>query len=187
MTIPTRLGDKIARSPGDPSVIAVGPSAMPAAERGARLLGWLSLGLGAAELLAAPTVARALGVEGREAVIRGCGAREIASGVLTLSINPRVGLSARLLGDAADAALLVASRRGRNGDTAGLDVGLALVIGLGLADAACRRAIAGERDRASGPHWDYSNRSGLPRGVDASRGLARDGDNAAAGAPGAGL
>lgn len=44
-------------------------------------VGWFSLGLGLAEILAPQMITRAVGFEGREGLIRGYGAREIAAGM----------------------------------------------------------------------------------------------------------
>ena len=73
----------------------------------ARALAWFGVGLGVAEVLAARTVARASGLEGREGVIRAFGVREIASGVLILAAKaPASRLWLRTAGDALDTALL---------------------------------------------------------------------------------
>src|SRR5215208_7371781 len=75
----------IARSEGDPKVVRSGPSSLSGADRLAKGLGWFSLVLGAAELIAPQRITRALGMEGKEALVRAYGAREIASGMLSLS------------------------------------------------------------------------------------------------------
>jgi len=176
MNMMTRLGD-IARSPHDPTVVVEGPSSISAGDRGARTLGWVSIGLGLAGLFAAPAVARALGIEGRETIIRACGARELASGVVCLSVNPGLGLAMRAAGDAVDLAALAAARRASDGGERGVDVALAAVAGLTLMDIACLSLLRAERapgrQASVEPRVDYSDRSGLPRGVEASRGLAR--------------
>lgn len=177
MTMMTKLGD-IARSPGDPAVVAAGPSSLSVGDRGARVLGWVSIGLGLTGLLAAPAVARALGIEGKEGLIRACGARELASGVVCLSVNPGAGLAMRAAGDALDLAALVAARGASDGKERNVDAALAAVAGLTLLDLACLGLLRAERApgrRASQePRRDYSDRSGLPRGIQASRGLARE-------------
>src|SRR3954453_17949472 len=97
----------IARSEGDPKVIRSGPSSLSSVDRLAKGLGWFSIGLGAAELFAPQRITRALGMEGKEALVRAYGAREIASGVLTLSADKQAGLwSRRLAGDGLDIATL---------------------------------------------------------------------------------
>lgn len=176
MNMMTKLGD-IARSPGDPAVVAEGPSSLSAGDRGARTLGWVSIGLGVTGLFAAPAVARALGLEGKETFIRACGARELASGVVCLSVNPGLGLAMRAAGDAVDLTALVAARGASDGKERNVDVALAAVAALTALDLACLSLLRAERAPgrrvSEEPRRDYSDRSGLPRGVAASRGLAR--------------
>jgi len=50
----------------------------------ARGLGYFSIALGVAELVAPAAICRAAGVRGLETVVRGYGAREIAAGVAIL-------------------------------------------------------------------------------------------------------
>jgi len=57
------------------------PKSWTLAEQVARGLGWFSFGLGAAELVAPGRLARWLGLEGKEGLIRFYGAREIGAGV----------------------------------------------------------------------------------------------------------
>jgi len=66
----------------------------------ARGLGWFSIALGVGELLGARSLARALGMRGSEGLIRSYGAREVLSGVLSLSIDKQAGLWSRVGGDA---------------------------------------------------------------------------------------
>jgi hypothetical protein len=176
MNMLTRAGD-VVRLPQDPSVVVEGPRSLTAGDRGARTLGWVSIGLGLAGLFAAPTICRALGVKGRETVVRACGVRELASGVLCLSVNPGLGLAMRAAGDAADLAALAAARLASDGRERSVDVAIAAVAGLTVMDLACLSLLRAERapgrQAANGPRIDYSDRSGLPRGVEASRGLAR--------------
>lgn len=77
------------------------------AERLARGLGWFSIGLGLAQLLAPRTLARAAGVNDHPVLVRAVGMREIASGAGILR-QPRQGgwLWSRVAGDVMDLALL---------------------------------------------------------------------------------
>ena len=97
----------IARSEGDPKIIHSGPSSLGTADRLGRALGWFSLGLGLAELIAPGRITQALGMQGRESLVRAYGAREISSGIPTFSINKEVGLLMRLAGDALDIATVL--------------------------------------------------------------------------------
>lgn len=75
-------------------------------------LGWLSVGLGVAEVLAPRTVGRMIGVGEHSAMLRLCGVREIASGLGLLSGRaPAAFTASRVVGDAMDLALLGASLR----------------------------------------------------------------------------
>lgn len=164
---------QITRSEGDPRVLRTGPSSLTGADRMARALGWLSIGLGVTELVAPGQIARTLGLEGKEALIRGYGVRELASAVPTLSISKSAGLAARIAGDALDLATLSSALRPDNPKRGNAALATALVAGITLLDLA---AYAGtkvvHRRRPDGTR-DYTGRSGLPRGPRASRGLAR--------------
>jgi uncharacterized membrane protein len=76
----------------------------------ARALGWVSLGLGATQLIAPRRVARLIGLGGGnkdQTTMRLLGLREVASGVAILgSARPTPGLWARVGGDAMDLTLL---------------------------------------------------------------------------------
>lgn len=85
----------------------------------ARGLGWLSLGLGAVEVAAPRRVATFLGLAKNDGLLRLLGLREIAAGLgIFAQPRPTTALWARLGGDVADLALLLAAlpastRRGR--------------------------------------------------------------------------
>ena len=163
----------IARSEGDPRVQRKGPSSLPAADRLARALGWFSIGLGVVELVAPGRIARTLGLEGSEGLIRAYGARELASAIPTLSIDKPIGLAARVAGDALDLGTLATALHHGNPKRDNAMIATALVVGITLLDLT---ALAGTRSahrRGPRSNRNYSNRSGLPRGVEASRGLAR--------------
>ena len=104
----------IARSEGDPKVIHSGPSSLGAADRMARALGWFSIGLGLAELIAAKRITRALGMEGKEALVRAYGVRELGHGIVSLSPDKHLGLWSRVAGDGLDIATLVTAMRHDN-------------------------------------------------------------------------
>jgi len=66
-------------------------------------LGWFSLALGAAELLAGRRIARALDVPDHAGTVRGFGMRELASGAALLSAPGNPGrVATRVAGDALD-------------------------------------------------------------------------------------
>jgi hypothetical protein len=163
----------IARSEGDPRVEQKGPSSLPAADRLARALGWFSIGLGVAELVAPGRIARMLGLDDKEGLIRAYGARELASAVPTLSVDKPIGLASRIAGDALDLATLATALNRDNPQRRNAAIATAMVAGITLLDIAAYAGskVAHRRDPAN--VRDYSDRSGLPRGPQASRGLAR--------------
>jgi uncharacterized membrane protein len=104
-------------------------------DRFANALGWLSVGLGVAELIAPRRVARLIGVDdgGRSpTVMRVLGLREISSGIGILAQRrPRGWVWSRVAGDAIDLALLGSAmtsdrtRRSRTAAAAGAVLGIA--------------------------------------------------------------
>ena len=165
----------VSRSPGDPKVIETGPSSLKPADRFGRSLGWFSIGLGLTELLAAPKLTRALGAEGKENVVRAMGARELAHGVLCLSVNNDYGAWTRVAGDMIDLAGLAALYRDDNPKKGNVGMAIAAVIGCTIADLAAAQSIRNLHNRTGEPVRDYSDRSGFPRGVGYSRGKASEG------------
>jgi hypothetical protein len=162
---------RLARFPGDPVIEKKGPSSLTGSDRLARLLGWFSLGLGLVELLAPYRVSRAAGLRRKEGLVRGFGLREIGAGILTLSVDKQVGLLSRIAGDGLDLAVLARARhwtnlRRRNATAATIVVGA-----ITLLDIAAAAAVIAAHRRAGTPR-NYGNRTGLPKGVLGSRGLA---------------
>jgi hypothetical protein len=164
---------QITRSKGDPRVLHSGPSSLTGADRMARALGWVSVGLGIAELVAPGRLARTLGLEDRGGLVRFYGARELASAVATLSVDKSVGLAARIAGDALDLATLGAALGRDNPKRGNAALATALVVGITLLDVVAYAGVKLTHRRAPGSRRNYSDRSGLPRGVLVSRGLAR--------------
>jgi uncharacterized membrane protein len=75
-----------------------------------KALGWFSIGLGVAEVVAPKQLARMVGVEDRRWLIRSLGVREILSGVGILAQRQPAGwMWSRVAGDALDLALLGAA------------------------------------------------------------------------------
>jgi hypothetical protein len=162
----------IARSPGDPKVIETGPSSLKPADSFGRALGWFSMGLGLTELFAPKVLTRWLGVEGNESVVRAYGAREIASGVLCLSVNNDYGAFSRAAGDVIDLASLAAAYRDDNPKKANVGIAIAAVTGIAIIDAIAGQSIRSLHSRKGEPVRDYSDRSGFPKGIGYSRGKA---------------
>jgi hypothetical protein len=150
-----------------------GPSSITGPDRLARGLGWFSIALGIAELAAPGQLARMLGLEGKEGLIRAYGARELASAVPTLSVDKSVGLASRIAGDVLDLATLATALHRDNPKRGNAAVATAFVVGVTLLDVVAYVGTKSAHRRERGSERDYSDRSGLPRGFKASRGLAR--------------
>jgi hypothetical protein len=134
----------------------------------ARSLGWLSIGMGLAEVLMPGKLARYLGVPGNEGLIRACGAREIATGIgLLMTDDPKPWIYGRIGGDVLDlAGLGMSIEKGTEQVNAAIAAGA--VAGITALDISCARGLASESEPVI--EWDYSDRSGFPQGADAMRG-----------------
>ncbi|MGO4838098.1 hypothetical protein AB4144_38210, partial [Rhizobiaceae sp. 2RAB30] len=136
-------------------------------------LGWLSLALGIAEVAAAGSLAKALGMDGKDWLIRAYGVREIASGVASLSTERPTGLWARVGGDMLDVATLIPALSVRNPKRHNVALALGVVLGITLLDLAAAQATSTSRRRHRGELRDYSDRTGWPKGIDKSKGAGR--------------
>lgn len=172
MTALTKLSG-IARSPGDPRARETGPSSLTAGDQLARALGWFSIALGVAEIVAPRQVARAAGLEGKERLVRAYGARELMAAVPTLSMDKKAGLGARIAGDVIDIVTLLPALGTRNPGRANALQALMFVSVVTVLDVMAYGAVAGTHDRGRGPVRDYGDRSGFPKGTEAARGVAK--------------
>jgi hypothetical protein len=164
----------IARSEGDPKVLRSGRSSLGTSDHLAKAIGWFSLGLGLTELLAPGHITRALGMEGKEGLVRAFGAREIGHGLLTLSPDKQVGLWSRVAGDGLDIATLVGGLRDNNPKRDNVAIALAMVVGVTLLDVIAAQSTSNRHNRQRGERRLYRDRSGFPGGVNAARGAAKD-------------
>ena len=162
------------RAEGDPKVLRSGPSSLTGPDRLGNALGWFSLGLGLIELLAPHRITRALGMEGQEALVRAYGAREIGSGVLSLSTEKSLGLWSRVGGDGIDIATLLTALRHDNLKVHNVLTALALVTGITLLDLMAAQGTAAVHRRTFGDRNIYRDRSGFPGGLAAAKGAAKD-------------
>lgn len=111
----------------------------------ARGLGWFSIGLGLAEVLAPKAIAKTVGARQHDKLIRAYGMREIATGIGILA-NPQPAgwLWMRVAGDALDLAslrrIVKARRRGRGKAL----FGIASVAGVTLLDISCAARLSKE-------------------------------------------
>ncbi|MEX3759573.1 hypothetical protein [Paraburkholderia phenoliruptrix] len=144
---------------------------LPQPDSVARGLGWFSIALGVAELVAPRMMARVAGVETGSGAMRFYGLREIACGVgILASRNPRPFLWARVGGDALDlGTLALSSKRLSARDRQRVSVAAANVACIAALDVYAAKCTA---NAASVPPVDYSDRTGFGRSPDAMRGAA---------------
>ena len=117
----------------------------------ARALGWFSIGLGLAEVVAPHGVARLIGIEadeGNRRLLRGMGMREIASGLGILSQRrPTPWVWSRVAGDAMDLALLGSAMRSETAQKGRVVAATAAVLGVTALDVYCgTRLQSGDTD-----------------------------------------
>jgi hypothetical protein len=137
----------------------------------ARSLGWFSIGLGLAEVLAPRSLTKPLGMEGKEGLLRFYGMREMAAGLgILISGNPRPWIWGRVAGDGVDLATLATGLDQHNLHKANVAMTLAAVAGVTALDGLCARALRG----TAGTVRDYSDRRGMPKPPEAMRGAARN-------------
>ena len=137
-------------------------------------LAFFSIGLGLYELLAPRHLTRSLGMRGQEQLVQAYGLREIATGVAILaSRDPSPWLWGRVAGDALDLATLSGGLHEHNRRRENVGLAMAAVAGVTVLDVIAAQNAGGESRRPALPRRDYSSRSGLPQGVEATRGAAR--------------
>jgi uncharacterized membrane protein len=115
-------------------------------EQLARGLGWFSIGLGLAELLAPRGVAKVAGMRGNTTLIRLFGLREIASGIAIFAQGrrPKEALWARVAGDALDLACLGAAYATPENDKARLTFATANVLAVTALDVLCAQQLSAD-------------------------------------------
>lgn len=104
-------------------------------QRLARALGWFSVALGVAEVMAPRQLGKAIGFDRNPGLMRAMGLREIASGVGILTQQQPQWLWSRVAGDAVDLALLgaaMSSARSNRGRLAAATVAVAGVTALDI-------------------------------------------------------
>jgi hypothetical protein len=109
----------------------------------ARGLGWFSIGLGFAELVAPGRISNRLGLQGDQGKVRAFGMREVISGAAILASRGRAphGLWARVVGDVMDLGLLqTANPVGAERRTT-LNVARAAVLGAAALDLLAARKL----------------------------------------------
>jgi uncharacterized membrane protein len=120
-------------------------------------LGWFSIGLGVAELLAPRRLSKSIGASGDHAALtRVLGLREITSGIGILTHQPRPAgwLWSRVVGDVMDLALLGAAFGGSRAKRSRLAVATAAVAGVTVADILASRQTSERKNGQS--NWSES-------------------------------
>ena len=136
-------------------------------------LGYFSIALGAAELIAPNAISRAAGLEGYRGLVRAYGVREIATGLAILASHDATPwVWGRVAGDAIDLATVAAGAK-KLTKTNTL-IALGMLAGVTALDIFCASRLSGEKGGVKTARTDYSNRSGFPKGVSAAKGAARD-------------
>jgi hypothetical protein len=143
-------------------------------DRVARGLGWFSLALGAAELIAPGRLGRALGLEGKKRLLQAYGGREIGAGMWALSDTPAPAIWSRVVGDIVDLGTLAAGLRGADEEQRrNAFLALAAVAGITVVDLLTALSLTAEQSERRGDTGrDYSDRSGFPGGIQQARGAA---------------
>jgi uncharacterized membrane protein len=116
------------------------------AERLATALGWFSIGLGVAEVVAPSHVAQLIGVPDEDktrGILRAYGMREIAAGVGILSQpRPAGWLWGRVAGDLLDLATLGSALKFNNTDSTRVATATAAVLGVTALDVLCAQQLS---------------------------------------------
>ena len=122
------------------------------AEKLARGLGYFSLGLGLAELLAPRAIARISGVRGNTTLIRLFGLREIASGIgiFTQGRRPAAAVWSRVAGDALDLAALGRAFTSPNSDKGRVAFATANVLAVTALDVICAQQLSSNNKTRTG-------------------------------------
>ena len=127
-------------------------------------LGIFGLLLGTAELLCAKRLGRALGLDGKEWLLRLYGGREILSGIPILtSEDPTPWVWGRVAGDALDLGTLACGYLRDPSKATNIITALLAVAGAAAADVYCAAKLSRESRIPLPPPKDYSDRSGFPR------------------------
>ena len=106
----------------------------------ARGLGWFSIGLGLAEVLAPRRLGRAIGVGHHPVLLPLLGLREIGSGIGILSSGGSAGtVRSRVYGDAMDLALLGYAFASKPWQRGRIAAAVAAVVGVTALDMVCSR------------------------------------------------
>jgi uncharacterized membrane protein len=140
------------------------------ADQLARFLGWFSIGLGIAEIVAPRQLAEMIGVENKPGVFRLMGIREIGSGIAILSQEQPAGaVWSRVAGDMLDLALLGSQLDSDNPERQKTLAATMSVLGVTAVDLYTARTLSQQSNGGSGSR-QWSARAGSARQMVRSRG-----------------
>ena len=123
------------------------------ADKLARGLGWFSIGLGLAEVLAPRGIAKIAGVRGKNTgLIRLFGLREIASGIAIFSQGrrPAAAVWSRVAGDALDLAALAVAFTSPDSSKGRVAFATANVLGVTALDVLCAQQLSSDNNTNEG-------------------------------------
>ena len=107
-----------------------------------RGLGYFSIALGVLELVAPRAVCRAIGLDGRETVVRTYGAREIANGVAILASHDATPwIWGRVAGDGLDIVTVMSGSRDGVSGNGNTTLALTALVGVTALDVICARPV----------------------------------------------
>jgi uncharacterized membrane protein len=137
------------------------------AERLARGLGWFSIGLGVAEVLAPRGVSKIAGLRGKNTgLIRLFGMREIASGIgiFMQGRRPAAAVWSRVVGDALDIASLGAAFASPDSNKGRVAFATANVLAVTALDVICAQQLSGGNGGTKGRGNTHLNKSIIVNG-----------------------
>jgi uncharacterized membrane protein len=121
-------------------------------ERMAPFLGWFSIGLGLAQVVAPGRLAEMIGIDddgGTRTLMRAAGLREIASGLGILALpSPLAGLWARVAGDAMDLTLLARALTWSKARRDRVATATASIVGIAAVDVWCSGQLSSRPEAA---------------------------------------
>ena|SRR5689334_15566456 len=138
-------------------------------------LGYFSIALGIAELAMPQLIRRAAGIKAPDALVRGYGVREIATGIAILMTHDATPwIWGRVAGDALDIATVAMSPPERHGGEQKKTWALGALLAVTAIDLYCASRLNAEKGGPRTARADYSDRTGFPQGKLEARGAARD-------------
>lgn len=139
----------------------------------AKGLGYFSIALGLAELVASRSICRAVGLDGHTGLVRAYGVREIGTGwAILISHDATPWVWGLVVGNAADVATVAAAAENFASRKTLLSV--VALVGATALDLLSASRLSAEKGGRSTARTDYRDRSGFPHGLAAARGAARN-------------